>query len=304
MNRKSLVGERFGKLIVTDMIYGEAAGGKIRTKSRCTCDCGNEIVTTVDALKRSKTSCGCDTKQRRIDANRKDLTGERFNRLVVESMLWDTRPTRAVCRCDCGNTITVIGTGLTSGKTGSCGCLQRDRASESVTKDWSGVVSTDGVKFLRQARKNSKGQWLWYCECGICGNEFVALPAKIMNGHITSCGCRKRSSREDMIRSFLDSCGIEFAEQYRFPDCKDKYTLPFDFAIMSNQSVVALVEYDGQQHYKAVSCFGGQSGFENTVRRDKIKDRYCQNNNINLLRLPYTLTDSEIKSQLLDIIYP
>lgn len=280
------------------------ARGRLRTKCRCTCECGNQVVTTADSLKRTKTSCGCDTKQRRIDALRKDLTGQRFNRLVVEKMLWECRPTRAVCRCDCGNTIVVIGAGLTSGKTGSCGCFQKDRTSEGTTKDWSGIVSPNGIKFLRQSRRNTKGQWLWDCVCGVCGNEFVALPAKIMNGHITSCGCRKRSSKEDMIRSFLDSCGVEFAEQYRFPDCKDKYTLPFDFAIMSKQSVIALVEYDGQQHYKAISCFGGQSGFNDTVRRDRIKDDYCQSNNINLLRLPYTLTDDEIKSKLLDIIYP
>lgn len=304
VNRKSLVGERFGKLTVAEMIYGEYVGKRKRTKCKCVCDCGNEVVVTTDSLQASRTSCGCDVKRRRVEAIRKDLTGLRFNRLVVEEMLWDYRPTKAVCRCDCGNSVTVIGTGLTSGKTGSCGCLHREKASVGATKDWTGIISPYGVEFLRQAYTNKKGQWLWFCKCGVCNKEFVALPAKIMNGHTTSCGCRKRSSREDLIRSFLDASGVTYSEQYRFPDCKDKYTLPFDFAILSDQPVVALIEYDGRQHYESVDYFGGQSGFKDTVRRDKIKDSYCQKNNINLLRLPYTLTDLEIKNRLLDIIYP
>lgn len=303
LNRKSYVGCRFGKLLVTEMIY-DIRGGKRRASCKCICDCGTEIVTSADSLRRSKKSCGCDTRQRRIDSNRNDLTGKRFNRLIVTKMLWENRPTKCKCICDCGNEVEVIASGLTSGKTGSCGCYQKDRTSTSNVKDWTGVISSYNVEFLRQAKKNTKGQWLWACRCGECGKEFVALPAKVMNGHITSCGCSKKSSHERTIAHILDNLGVEYIEQYRFEDCKSKYTLPFDFAVILNGSVTHLIEYDGRQHFMPVDCFGGIEEFREIQRRDAIKNKYCKLNNINLLRLPYTLDDSEIKRRIIDTIYP
>lgn len=303
--RVDIIGQRFGKLTVTRMIYGEECHGKKRTKCECVCDCGKTCIVLSDSLKgKRRTSCGCDTRQRRIDANRIDLTGRKFGRLTVKEMLWDYRPTRALCECDCGNTVVVIGTGLTSGKTNSCGCYQRERAAESNTKDWTGTVSDYGIELLRQSRKDKKGKWLWVCRCGVCSSEFEAIPARIMNGHITSCGCRKRSSREDMIRSVLDSLGVQYVEQYRFRDCKDRYTLPFDFAVLKGNDPSLLIEYDGRQHYDPVSIFGGAKGLSDRKRKDAIKNDYCKKHNIPLLRLPYTLTDAEIHSTISKTIYP
>ena len=125
-----------------------------------------------------------------------------------------------------------------------------------------------------------------------------------MNGHITSCGCRKSSSHEDKIRLLLHDLDISFVEQYRFPDCKYKYTLPFDFAVFNNGTLSFLIEYDGKQHFTPLRCFGGLDGYDGTHKRDMIKDQYCQTNNIHLLRLPYTLTDDEIKEKIINTIYP
>jgi len=65
----------------------------------------------------------------------KDLTGQRFGRLVV---LYDTgeRKNRKVvwhCKCDCGSEVDVIGSDLTSGCTTSCGCYNRERSAEANT---------------------------------------------------------------------------------------------------------------------------------------------------------------------------
>lgn len=57
----------------------------------------------------------------------KDLTGQRFGRLVVigragsrnHSALWN-------CQCACGNQIEVISSSLNNGTTKSCGCLRKD----------------------------------------------------------------------------------------------------------------------------------------------------------------------------------
>lgn len=273
--------------------------GRKRTQCKCICDCGNEIIALADNIKfGSKTSCGCDTTECKVMANRKDLTGQRFGRLVVQKMLWEYKPTKCECLCDCGNAVTVIGTGLTSGKTNSCGCYHRDRVVESNTKDWTGIISPHGIKFIKASRQQETGQWLWLCECGNCGNIFEALPAKIMNGHIASCGCARMSHGELLIKAYLEEHNITYIPQYSFNECKDKYVLKYDFAVLKNNQIDLLIEFDGAQHYHPVEWFGGTEGFRNDKRRDQIKNEFCQLKGYRLLRLPYTLLPEEIKQQL------
>jgi len=45
-----------------------------------------------------------------------------------------------------------------------------------------------------------------------------------------------------------------------------------------------LIEYDGEFHFKK---FYEDDGFETLQIHDKMKDEYCKNNNIPLLRIPY-----------------
>ena len=145
---------------------------------------------------------------------------------------------------------------------------------------------------------NDKGQWLWRCKCGICGNEFIALPAKVNNGHITSCGCAIQSSGERYILSVLKELDAKFIDQYIFSDCKYKQLLKFDFAIFNDNKLLYLIEYDGKQHFEPIDWFGGIEGFEETQIRDNIKNEYCQKHNIPLLRFPYTLSNEKIKQQI------
>lgn len=70
----------------------------------------------------------------------------------------------------------------------------------------------------------------------------------------------------------------------KFEDCKDKKPLPFDFYLPNN---VICIEYDGEQHTKPIDYFGGIESYECTVRHDKMKNEYCKNNGISLLRIPY-----------------
>lgn len=69
-----------------------------------------------------------------------DLTGKRFGKLTVikrdgtyEKPCGVKQPTW-LCACYCGNTVVVIGTNLRSGRTVSCGCMQREISKEAHTK--------------------------------------------------------------------------------------------------------------------------------------------------------------------------
>lgn len=77
----------------------------------------------------------------------KDITGNRYGRLVVQSLL-DTRAgyARWNCLCDCGTAAVALGTHLRSGNTTSCGCLQRETAYRSKFK---------------HGRRNTPTYWSW-----------------------------------------------------------------------------------------------------------------------------------------------
>lgn len=302
MKFNDLTGQKFGHLTITGRAPSKIeSSGKTRTMWYCFCDCGNPDIIKVsgDYLKRSECpSCGCEAKKSKIEKNRINNIGQKFGRLTIVDILWDEKPTKAVCKCDCGNSYIGVKADIVSGHTQSCGCLQSEKTSIANTKDWTSYVAENGVKFIKQDHMNKKGQWIWECECPLCGNKFYEFPAKVNNGHTTSCGCRIQSFGESYIQSLLENMNIQFRPQYTFNDCKSIYTLRFDFGILYNEQLLGLIEYDGKQHFEPIEFFGGQKGFEKTKNRDEIKNTYCSYHNIPLLRLPYTLSLDEIKNQI------
>lgn len=98
------------------------------------------------------------------------------------------------------------------------------------------------------------------------------------------CPKCNRSIGEERVSYYLSKHTIKYAEQYRFDECKFKYTLPFDFYLPDYN---ILIEYDGIQHFEIIEYFGGLDGFIETKIRDTIKNDYCKKNNIQLLRIPY-----------------
>ena len=98
-----------------------------------------------------------------------------------------------------------------------------------------------------------------------------------------------RSSGHRAIKEWLDYNKIYYYEEKTFPDLIDKGSLRFDFYI---PSINMCIEFDGEQHFKPVGHWGGDDAFKAIQKRDKIKDDYCIDNGINLIRIQYT---NEIK---------
>ena len=131
------------------------------------------------------------------------------------------------------------------------------------------------------------------CECG---NRFNTSIAAFQNGKTRCSVCAKSVSRfEDMFEKFLQELNVKYVRQYSLNQCRDILPLPFDFYIADSG---ILVEIDGQGHYKPC-CFNhisfdrAQKTFESTKKHDKIKDAYCKENNIPLVRIPYYLFDKD-----------
>lgn len=64
----------------------------------------------------------------------KDEVGKKYERLYVESLSEHKKHNRVSfnCVCDCGNKVIVTGKNLRSGHTRSCGCLQKEKAKDSM----------------------------------------------------------------------------------------------------------------------------------------------------------------------------
>ena len=95
------------------------------------------------------------------------------------------------------------------------------------------------------------------------------------------------SKGEKLIKEILEEGNIDYKSQYRFPNCKDKRTLPFDFVVFSSGEAIGAIEFQGRQHYKKIDYFGGTCGHESTKNHDKIKKSYCETNGIAFLAVPF-----------------
>ena len=95
--------------------------------------------------------------------------------------------------------------------------------------------------------------------------------------------CREYKGEKDILK-YLDKYSIKYIRQYRYEDCKDTRTLPFDFYLSDYNTYI---EYDGELHYKAIDFYGGEEELKRQQNRDSIKTQYCKDNNIKLIRIPY-----------------
>jgi hypothetical protein len=119
-----------------------------------------------------------------------DLTGQRYGRLTVIKEADQNGYTRRwLCRCDCGNEMTVTMYNLRTGHTVSCGCVQKERASQNNTDDLTGSVF-GRLKVLRRSdTKPYKSRHVfWECQCD-CGNTTIADGVRLKDGTTQSCGC-------------------------------------------------------------------------------------------------------------------
>lgn len=125
----------------------------------------------------------------------------------------------------------------------------------------------------------------------ICNNTFKVTPINFFNSKTRCPYCRGTISKGELkIEKALLKREVQFQYQYYLDDCVNPKTnkkLPFDFALFKEDKLVALIEYDGQQHFIPVPHFGGEEKLRLQQSLDKIKDDYCKKKQIKLFRINY-----------------
>lgn len=139
--------------------------------------------------------------------------------------------------------------------------------------------------------------------CIICPNhdepyEFWKTPHNHLNG--VGCPLCNESIGNNKIRMFLINNNIKFENEKTFDDCEYIKQLRFDFYI---QRYNLCIEFDGEQHFEKVNWDGKMTDeeMEENLKlnqfRDQIKNDYCKNNGINLLRIRY---DEDVEEKLIE----
>lgn len=137
---------------------------------------------------------------------------------------------------------------------------------------------------------SKSGKKVWW-KCSKCEHEWKTAVHNRTHG---GCNCPKcninASKAEELISKILENNKIKYIRQYKIPECKNIYPLPFDFAVFKENNLFLLIEYDGQQHYKEWRLSDkklAKRKLKKIQKNDQIKSNYCKQNNIPLLRIPY-----------------
>ena len=147
-------------------------------------------------------------------------------------------------------------------------------------------------------------------ECPTDNCDYKCSQKSSLKVHIKTCtGKFTGSSGEYEILKLLDELDQhkdeDFLYDQTFWSVKDKSLLRWDF-IINHKHNPLVIEYDGAFHYQPIRMGGmtdaeAQTAFENIQRRDKIKNDYCNENGIPMLRIPYW-DKEKIESLVMDFI--
>lgn len=232
----------------------------------------------------------------------KDETGNRYGKLLVlkidESTIESGKRKKWVCQCDCGKQISVNGTSLRNGNTKSCGCTRTQKlverninnSSVKIGNKYGKLTIIQDLGMRKQSSRNKNERWS-LCKCD-CGKTIEVSNNMLQTGWKKSCGCLSTSYGENCIKRILDNENIQYITEYRIDDLYYKSVsdkLRFDFAIFENNKLSYLIEFDGKQHFKDENNWNNlKDTFNERVERDNLKNNYCKEKNIPLIRIPYT----------------
>lgn len=209
-----------------------------------------------------------------------------------------------ICQCPyCNNYFLAKGVNIKKGVTKSCGCYNRQTASERMKQynenqnsyiqgeRFDKLVVIEDLGLRKQQSRDKNERWV-KCKCD-CGNFKECRLNDLKQGLIHSCGCLGSSYAEYKIEQILIKNNINFKREVKFKDLLSFKNAPlrFDFGIYNNEEkLLYLIEFDGRQHTYGPEAKWQQEGnsLEEIQERDNLKNNYCKEKNIPLIRIPFT----------------
>lgn len=172
---------------------------------------------------------------------------------------------------------------LNGGGCNNCSNILKRKDNLQFKKDFEKI---HGVGFILEEYKTSMTKIKVVCPLN---HKFYIKPNDLLQG----VGCyhcyniNNSSKGVNRIRKYLSIKNLQFEVEKTFEDCRNPRTnnyLRFDFYL---QRYNMCIEFDGPQHFKSSKLYGGEEELIRTQYRDNIKNEYCKNKNINLIRISY-----------------
>lgn len=276
------IGNTYGNLKVIEQ--APSINGRRYWKCQCQICKRIEIISGTRLRNNSKKCC--------------DNIKQHYGDLTIEEYAFTSKDRHIYyrCKCACGNKENIKGTLLFTGKQTKCSICSKSPAHNFI--DETGNIYHNLTVLERNFDIKQKEAY-WKCRCS-CGNIITVQGSKLRNGHTTSCGCIN-SKGEMAIIKLLNDNNIKYQTQIKIPGCEYKNLLRFDFGIYNDEKLIYLIEYDGIQHYRADSGWITDDKFKEIKIRDDIKNSFCKEQKIPLIRIPYKhLEKLSIDDLLLD----
>lgn len=307
-----LTGKQFGYLSVIEQANDNILpSGRPEKMWRCKCSCGNETTVRGAFLRTGHTtSCGC----RKTGTNFIDLTGKHFSNVIVLRRSGTKSPPQWLCRCDCGKEFVTRGSSLVNGHTKSCGCRKKQlRIPDMIGRRFGSltVVLQGGDELTKKGTRYIR----WVCKCD-CGRTILVRGTSLRNGHVSSCGClrvkniaraKSPSKYELMVSKWLTDAGLTYTSQRSFPSLigTGGGLLSYDFDVYLKDGARVLIECQGEQHYRPVDIFGGETYFAIQQEHDRMKREYARKRHIRLIELDCRNNRNEdyIKTQFNNFLF-
>ena len=143
---KDLTNQQFGRLTV---IKDSGKKSQNRVIWQCICQCGTECEVDTNRLTTGNTqSCGCLHREKISNLTKKDLTNQRFGKLLAYAPTEKRIDGKIVwkCVCDCGNECEVISAQLLSGHTSSCGCIKNSIGESNIAQ----LLTENNISYIKE----------------------------------------------------------------------------------------------------------------------------------------------------------
>lgn len=176
----------------------------------------------------------------------------------------------------------------------NCMILVRSKVRRKSLEDYRIIIETNTnneYSLLSTEVTTTKNKIL--IKHNVCDLEYYVSNGNFNNGNrCPRCSKLNRESKSiSLIKDILNYLNIDFIQEYIFDGCFNIKPLPFDFYVPLIEGKFILIEYDGEQHF--IPWNKDLQGLERQQVRDAIKNQYCLDNNIPLLRIRYDDKDLE-----------
>ena len=286
--RIDLSGQQFNHWIVLEPVI--IPGRKGSALWKCQCDLCGQIYNVTAATLRNGTSRCCKKCSQIIDIVEWFKThGNPHQIKVIERTERQNNSGEYYWHCICPvckKDWYIIGSSLRHGSSKCIDCARLENLSKIKTPFFKDLTNQRFGKLvaLEPTSKRLKTSVVWKCQCD-CGNICYKASSYLINGDTKSCGCLT-SYGETLIQKIFLENNIDFQKEKIV--LINNSRLRFDFYLPEKNY---FIEFDGPQHFDNGETTGYAASYEETHKRDLVKNTYCFENNIPLIRVPFEYKD-------------